>query len=168
MQADPAWSVHGHERNGFAWCRKGDGPVAHLPAASVAVTTPGANAAFTPPAISRSAQPCGGGGICRLCPYSRRRRCPPSPSARGKAPLERRPVAAQAGICAAQSVKEISLKHRLRWAKLRPSDGSVQPAPESFAPCPVKQFRLATLGRPQDRLPKSDTPAPRIGQNGLA
>jgi hypothetical protein len=54
MQADPAWSVHGHERNVFAWCRKGDGPVAHLPAASVAVTTPGANAAFIPPAISRS------------------------------------------------------------------------------------------------------------------
>jgi hypothetical protein len=78
------------------------------------------------------AQPCWGGGICRLCPYSRRRRCPPSPSARGKAPLERRPVAAQAGICAAQAVKEISLKHRLRWAKLQPSGGSTQPAPESF------------------------------------
>ena len=55
-------------------------------------------------------------------------------------------MAAQAGICAAQSVKEISLKHRLRWAKLRPSDGSVQPAPESFTPCPVKQFRPTTLG----------------------
>ena len=162
------WSVHGRERNVFAWCRKGDGPVAHLPAASVAVTTPGANAAFIPPAISRSGTTMWGGGICRLCPYSRRQRCPPSPWARGKAPLERRPVEAQAGICAAQSVKEISLEHRLRWAKLRPSDGSAQPAPESFTPCPVKQFRPAALGRPRDRLPKSDTAAPRIGQNGLA
>ena len=100
------------------------------------------------------AQPCGGGGICRLCPYSRRRRCPPSPSARGKAPLERRPVAAQAGICAAQSVKGISLMRRLRWAKLRPSDGSAQPAPESFTPCPVKQFRLAALGAAARSAPK--------------
>ena len=168
MQADPVWSVHGHERNVFAWCRKGTVQLLTSPRL--------ASQSRHPAPMPRSyhlqsvdlAQPCGGGGICRLCPYSRRRRCPPSPSARGKAPLERRPVAAQAGICAAQSVKEISLKHRLRWAKLRPSDGSAQPAPESFTPRPVRQFRPAALGRPQDRLPKSDTAAPRIGQNGLA
>lgn len=46
MQADPVWSVHGHERNVFAWCRKGDGPVAHLLAASVTVKTLGTNVAF--------------------------------------------------------------------------------------------------------------------------
>ena len=46
------------------------------------------------------------------------------------------------------------------------SDESVHAAPESFIQRPVKQFRLATTGRTQDRLPKSDIAAPRIGQNG--
>lgn len=168
MQADPVWSVHGHERNVFAWCRKGDGPVAHLPAASVTVTTPGANAAFIPPAISRSGTTMWGWRDLPFVSLFKTSTLSAVTVGEGKAPLERRPVAAQAGICAAQSVKEISLKHRLRWAKLRPPDGSAQPAPEPFTPCPVKQFRPATLGRPQDRLPKSDTAAPRIGQNGLA
>ena len=60
----------------------------------------------------------------------------------------------QASICATQSVKGISLKHRLRWAKLRPSDGSAQPAPESFTPRPVKQFRPAALGAAARSAPK--------------
>ncbi len=72
----------------------------------------------------------------------------------GTGPLERRPAAAQAGICAAQSVKGISLKGRLRWAKLRPSDGSAQPAPEPSPPRPAKQFRLVALGVAERSAPK--------------
>jgi hypothetical protein len=107
------------------------------------------------------AQPCGGGGInLPFVSLSKTSTLSAVTVGEGKAPLERRPVAAQADICAAQSVKEISLEHRLSWAKLRPSDGSVQPAPESFTPCPVKQFRPATLGRPQDRLPNRTLPLP--------
>ena len=81
-------------------------------------------------------------------------------------------MAAQAGIYAAQSVKEISLKHWLRWAKLRPSDASTQPAPEPFTPRPVKQFRPAALGASSRSAPKighrrSQNRAKRTSQSRL-
>ena len=88
----------GNEWNVFAWCRKGDDPVAHLPAASVTVTTPTRRQCrVQPPAMSRSGTPMWGVAGYAVCvpiqdvdAVCRHRR-------RGKgARLNCRPVAAQA------------------------------------------------------------------------